>query len=332
MQRLSLTVPLESEGVRLDKFLAGEVAGHSRSHIQRLIDDGCVSLPRVRDAKASTALRVGDTVVIELSAPVPAAPEGEDLPLTILFDDPDLIVIDKPAGLVVHPGAGHGSGTLVNALLHHVKDLSGIGGAIRPGIVHRLDKGTSGVMVVAKNDAAHQELARQFHDREVDKEYVALVWGLVQQGKRIDLAIGRDPTHREKISTRARRARSAVTRVTWARQLPGVTLLRVAIATGRTHQIRVHLSAIGHPIVGDSLYGGARRRVPGDLRALLRLERPFLHAERLALTHPRTGERLEFTAPLPDDLVGVLRDVVPEELMHTVLGPAHVEPENASPR
>ena len=160
----------------------------------------------------------------------------------------------------------------MNALLHHVNDLSGIGGELRPGIVHRLDKGTSGVMVVAKNDAAHQELARQFHDREVEKEYVALVWGLVQKRKRIDLPIGRDPVHREKISTRARRARSAVTRVTWARQLPGVTLMRVAIATGRTHQIRVHLSAIGHPIVGDALYGGVHKRVPHDVRAVQRLD------------------------------------------------------------
>ena len=166
------------------------------------------------------------------------------------------------------PAAGNPSGTLVNALLHHVKDLSGIGGEVRPGIVHRLDKGTSGVMVVAKNDDAHKELARQFHDREVEKEYVALVWGLVQQRKRIDAAIGRDPKNREKMSTRAGRARHAVTRVTWSRDLKGVTLLRVAIATGRTHQIRVHLSAIGHPIVGDALYGGVHRRVPHPLRAV----------------------------------------------------------------
>jgi 23S rRNA pseudouridine1911/1915/1917 synthase len=186
--------------------------------------------------------------------------------------------------------------------------------------VHRLDKGTSGVMVVAKNDAAHQELARQFHDREVEKQYIALVWGLVQQRKRIDLAIGRDPVHREKISTRARRARSAVTRVTWARHIPGASLLRVAIATGRTHQIRVHLSAIGHPIVGDALYGGMHRRVPHGLRAVQRLERPFLHAERLAFTHPRSGEPVVFTAPLAADLRRVLAAIdraLPESLEHT---------------
>jgi 23S rRNA pseudouridine1911/1915/1917 synthase len=185
---------------------------------------------------------------------------------------------------------------------------------MRPGIVHRLDKGTSGVMVVAKNDDTHHELARQFHDREVEKEYVALAWGLVQQRKRINAAIGRDPKNRVKMTTRrADRARNAVTRVTWARDLQGVTLLRIAIATGRTHQIRVHLSEIGHPIVGDALYGGVRARVPQRLRPVLRLTRPFLHAERLAFTHPRTQERLEFSAPLPEDLEAVLMELVPAD-------------------
>ena len=160
--------------------------------------------------------------------------------------------------MVVHPGAGHSGGTLVNALLHHVKDLSGMGGEVRPGIVHRLDRGTSGLMVVAKNDTAHQELSRQFSDREVEKEYVALVWGVVHAGRRIDEPIGRDPEDRQKMSTRARRARNAVTRVTFAHHFKGVSFCRVAIATGRTHQIRVHLSAIGHPIVGDSTYGGVQ--------------------------------------------------------------------------
>lgn len=315
---MNLIVPAEQEGVRLDKYLAGEVPGQSRSQIQRLIDDGRVSLPRVKQVKANTAVRAGDVVTIDVPPPEPTEVLAEDLPLQVLHEDSDIIVIDKPAGMVVHPGAGHGQGTLVNALLHHVKDLSGIGGELRPGIVHRLDKGTSGVMVIAKHDAAHQELARQFHDREVEKEYVALVWGTVQQRKRIDLPLGRDPVNRQKISTRARRARTAVTRVTWARHLPGVSLLRVAIATGRTHQIRVHLSAIGHPIVGDGLYGGIRTRMPHRLRPLLRLERPFLHAERLALTHPRTGERLTFTAPLPDDLGNVLLEIVPEEMQSAV--------------
>ena len=173
------------------------------------------------------------------------------------------MVVDKPAGMVVHPAAGHDRGTLVNALLHHVTGLSGIGGEQRPGIVHRLDRGTSGVMVVAKHDAAHGELSRQFADREVDKEYVGLAWGLLNAGRRIDAPLGRDPVHRQKISTRARRARSAVTRITGAEPLRGLTLATIAIATGRTHQIRVHLASIGHPIAGDALYGGVRRHPRG---------------------------------------------------------------------
>jgi len=220
-----------------------------------------------------------------------------------------VVVLDKPAGMVVHPAAGHSGGTLVNALLHHVKDLSGVGGELRPGIVHRLDRGTSGVMVAAKHDRAHQELSRQFSSREIDKEYIALVWGLVQAGRRIDDAIGRDPQHRQKMSTRARRARSAVTRVTFAHHLEGVSLLKVAIATGRTHQIRVHLSAIGHPVVGDATYGGVRRRVTQKLRPVLRLERPFLHAARLAFTHPVDARRVEFESPLPLDLQSVLDEI-----------------------
>jgi 23S rRNA pseudouridine1911/1915/1917 synthase len=308
---LTVIVQRERDGTRLDKVLAEELSGQSRSQIQRLIEDGHVSLPRVKRVKSNTVVRDGDVVSIDMPAPVESEVTAEALPLEVLYQDSDVVVINKPAGMVVHPGAGHDSGTLVNALLHHVTDLSGIGGELRPGIVHRLDKGTSGVMVVAKNDTAHQELARQFHDREIDKQYIALVWGLVQQRKRIDIPIGRDPVHREKISTRARRARTAVTRVTWARHIPGASLLRVAIATGRTHQIRVHLSAIGHPIIGDPFYGGVHRRVPHDLRAVQRLERPFLHAERLAFAHPRTKEPLEFTAPLADDLRSVLEAIEP---------------------
>jgi 23S rRNA pseudouridine1911/1915/1917 synthase len=309
--KTQISVGPDQEGLRLDKLLADEIPGRSRSQIQRLIEDGHVTLPRVTQVKSNVVVREGDVIDIDVPAPVATSVSAEALPLEVLYQDNDVVVVNKPAGMVVHPAVGHASGTLVNALLHHIKDLSGIGGELRPGIVHRLDKGTSGVMVIAKHDAAHQELARQFHDREVDKQYIVLVWGLVQQRKRIDLPIGRDPVHREKISTRARRARSAVTRVTWARQIPGASLVRVAIATGRTHQIRVHLSAIGHPIVGDALYGGVHRRVPHNLRAVQRLTRPFLHAERLAFTQPRTGEPLVFTAPLPEDLRRVLEGIDP---------------------
>lgn len=328
MITLSLTVPADAEGERLDRYLAGEVPSYSRSQIQRLIDAGHVRVPRVKVTKANVQLRVGDVIEVLLPDATRAVAAAQDIPLEVLHDDEDVVVVNKPAGMVVHPAAGNPDGTLVNALLHHVKDLSGIGGELRPGIVHRLDKGTSGVMVVAKNDTAHQELSRQFHDREVEKEYVALVWGLVQQRKRIDASIGRDPKHRQKMSTRATRARDAVTRVTWARDLRGLTLLRVAIATGRTHQIRVHLNAIGHPIVGDALYGGVHRRVPGQFRAVQRLTRPFLHAERLSFTHPRTGERLTFVAPLPADLEEVLRDVTPLEMRASLFGEGPDDPED----
>ncbi len=304
------TVEVDSEydGTRLDNFLTAVLPDQSRSQVQRLIKDGRVT-GAGEGLKPSTAVRAGQRYSIEVPAPTKARPEPETLPLRILFEDPDVVVLEKPAGMVVHPAAGHTSGTLVNALLHHVTDLSGIGGELRPGIVHRLDRGTSGLMVVAKHDRAHQELSRQFRDREVDKEYIALVWGVVHAGRRIDAPIGRDEKDRQKMSTRARRARSAVTRVTWARHYKGVSLVKVAIATGRTHQIRVHLHAIGHPIVGDSTYGGIHRRVPPDLHAVTRLERPFLHATRLCFTHPTDGRRVEFDSPLPPDLEGVIDEI-----------------------
>ena len=303
--RMQIDVPADQDGVRLDAFLTSALPDRSRSQIQKLIKDGHVTGP-LKAVRASTPVKAGQAFEVTLPAPVEARAVAEDLPLPILYEDGDVVVIDKPSGMVVHPGAGHASGTVVNALLHHVDDLSGIGGELRPGIVHRLDRGTSGVMIAAKNDASHQELARQYHDREVEKEYIALVWGLVQQGRRIDAPIGRDPGDRQKMSTRARRARSAVTRVTQAEHLRGVSLLHIAIATGRTHQIRVHLSEIGHPIVGDPTYGGVHRRVAHDVRAVQRLERPFLHAARIAFTHPSEGTRLEFSSPLPADLQSVL--------------------------
>lgn len=319
MSKLEFTADADHAGDRLDRFITSQIPDRSRSQIQRLIENGHVTHSRYRSAKANNDIREGDVIGVELPETAPTAAEPEDIPLEILFSDADVVVVNKPAGMVVHPAAGNASGTLVNALLHHVKDLSGIGGERRPGIVHRLDKGTSGVMVVAKHDAAHQELARQFHDREVEKEYVALAWGLVQQRKRINAAIGRDPKNRLKMTTRrANRARNAVTRVTWARDLQGVTLLRIAIATGRTHQIRVHLSDIGHPIVGDALYGGVHKSMPQRLRPVLRLTRPFLHAERLAFTHPRTHERLEFTANLPPDLEAILMALVPADKYATI--------------
>ena len=310
----TFAVTEESTGARLDVFLVSVLAGQSRSHIQRLIKDGHVRVDG-REAKPNLAVKTGQAVAVDLPDLIDAAPAPEALPLPIVYQDSDLIVVDKPAGMVVHPAAGHATGTLVNALLHHVDDLSGIGGERRPGIVHRLDRGTSGLMVVAKHDAAHEHLSRQFHDREVEKEYIALVWGEVQAGRRIDAPIGRDPINRKKMSARARRSREAVTRIHRARQLgPALTLVHVIIQTGRTHQIRVHLSAIGHPVVGDAVYGGVRRRVPGDLRAVTHLDRPFLHAARLAFNHPiDQGRRMEFESPLPDDLQRVLDELLERE-------------------
>jgi 23S rRNA pseudouridine1911/1915/1917 synthase len=314
MPHYTLTVPDDTDDLRLDRFLASTVAGQSRSQIQRLIKEGHVQVGG-REAKANQTVKPGQAITLDIPEPIDSAPQPEALPVPVLYEDHDLIVVDKPAGMVVHPAAGHAGGTLVNALLHHVDDLSGIGGEKRPGIVHRLDRGTSGLMVVAKHDAAHQELARQFHDREVEKEYVALVWGEVQAGRRIDAPIGRDPTNRKKMSARARRSREAVTRIVRAKRVrsTALTLLHVAIHTGRTHQIRVHLSAIGHPVVGDPLYGGVRRRVSGDLRPLTRLDRPFLHAARLVFKHPADGRRMEFESPLPDDLQQLLDELTSDD-------------------
>jgi 23S rRNA pseudouridine1911/1915/1917 synthase len=315
---VTITVPDESEDVRLDRFLTSVLASQSRSQIQRLIEDGHV-LVDGRAAKSNLRVKAAQTISIDVPEPVDPVPKPEALPLKVVYEDRDLIVVDKPAGMVVHPAAGHASGTLVNALLHHVDDLSGIGGEKRPGIVHRLDRGTSGLLVVAKHDAAHDALAKQFQEREVEKEYIALVWGEVMSGRRIDAPIGRDPVNRKKMAAatkaprdpnRVRRSREAVTRIVGAEHFGRtLTLARVAIHTGRTHQIRVHLSAIGHPVVGDPLYGGIHRRVPGDLRAVTHLERPFLHAARLAFLHPSDGRRMEFQSELPDDLQRVLDEL-----------------------
>jgi 23S rRNA pseudouridine1911/1915/1917 synthase len=305
----TIQITAGQQGARLDRLLT-DIIGHlSRSQIQRLIKGGHVQVDG-RTAKPNQPLKAGQAVTVDIPEPAAAGVEAEPLPLPIVYQDRDLAVVDKPAGMVVHPAAGHPGGTLVNALLHHIDDLSGIGGEKRPGIVHRLDRGTSGLMVVAKNDEAHEGLARQFRARQVDKEYIALVWGELHAGKRIDTPIGRDTANRKKMSARTRRSREAVTRVVRVEPLTrALTLAHIAIHTGRTHQIRVHLSSIGHPVVGDALYGGVRRRVPGDLRAVARLQRPFLHAARLAFRHPADGRRMEFDSLLPADLESVLDDL-----------------------
>lgn len=304
-----LTVDAAEAGQRLDLFLARRLPQLSRSRLQALARLGHVTLDGV-PARASQRLRAGQRARVEEPAPVPARPRAEPIPLRVVYEDAELLVIDKPAGLVVHPGAGRDSGTLVNALLHHVRDLSGIGGVERPGIVHRLDRGTSGLMVVAKADASHRALQAQFQDRRVLKEYLALVLGVPARGRgEITAGIGRDPVHRKRMSVRAPRSREARSRYEVEEAFDGAALLRVRILTGRTHQVRVHLASLGHPVAGDAAYGGRREPPSRDpaARALLRsLARPALHAARLGFAHPASGALLRFESGLPPDLAAVV--------------------------
>jgi 23S rRNA pseudouridine1911/1915/1917 synthase len=310
--RRELVVGPEAFGVRIDVWLARALPDLSRARLQALIAEGHVHLDG-SPTRPKALLRGGETIVVSVPPPVPAAPRPEDIPLDILFEDAFLLVLDKPAGLVVHPGAGQDSGTIVNALLHRVKDLSGVGGVVRPGIVHRLDRGTSGLLLVAKDDETHRSLARQFAGRTVEKEYLAIVHGVpkARQG-RIEAPIGRDPVHRKRMSTRASGGRAARSDYVVEEVLDGASLVRVRIHTGRTHQIRVHLASIGHPVAGDATYGGTRTpgsRSLASRAALTALDRPALHAARLVFTHPATGERIRFESPLPADLVR-LRDAL----------------------
>jgi 23S rRNA pseudouridine1911/1915/1917 synthase len=307
-----LTAGAEHAGERLDRFLVELLPQLTRSQIKRLVDDGQVSIGGMA-VKAGLKLRGGELVQVQIPAPEPVAATPEAIPLTVLYEDPHLIVINKPAHMVVHPAPGHRGGTLVNALLHHCQDLSGIGGALRPGIVHRLDKDTSGVMVATKDDRAHQQLARQFKAHTITRRYRALVHGLVQnQQGTIDRAIGRHPAQRLKMSTSTRRGRRAVThwQVLQRYDRDRLTLLDLTLETGRTHQIRVHLGEMNLPVVGDPLYGKtglARGLADARLRRLVeQLDRQFLHAWQLGFIHPESGEALEFSAPLPSELQAVI--------------------------
>ena len=316
IRRFQVGVP--SAGTRLDLFLTGACSDLSRSRIQRLIADGAVRVAGSA-AKPSHVVRAGEEIELDVPAPRPASLEPEDIALAVLHEDADVLGIDKPAGLVVHPAPGHPSGTLVNALLHHVRDLAGVGGELRPGIVHRLDRDTSGVLLVAKTDRAHASLSRQMKRRTLRKEYLALVAGVprVRKGE-VALAIGRDPRDRKRM--RAFRAsegeppagsREARTLYEIEREWfsLGLTLLRCRLVTGRTHQIRVHLAAAGLPIVGDPVYGRARFprvRDPELKRLLEEFPRQALHAERVAFRHPETNEMIEIVAPLPQDLRGLI--------------------------
>ena len=296
-------VSAEEAGARLDAFLAARVEGVSRSTLKRAIEDGEV-LVGGRAAKPSHKLKGGEHVEVELPAPPPSEVEPEDIPLDILHEDEEVVVVNKPAGLVVHPAAGVPSGTLANALAFHFKQLSG-GGSLRPGIVHRLDRDTSGVIVVAKTARAHESLSEQFRERTVFKSYVALVHGVTKEERgKVELPVGRDPHNRTRMAA-VRGGRAALSLWRVRRRYTRFTLLDVQIKTGRTHQIRVHLAWLKHPVVADETYGGGRDKTLPDpsLRArVAALGRQFLHAERLGFHHPATGEWLGFTAPLPPDL------------------------------
>lgn len=289
---MTFTAATTDSGLRLDLFLHRQMPGQSRSRLQQWIKAGLV---RVNGAasKSAYALRGGEVVEVEPAAPPPLRATAEDLPIEILYQDADVIALNKPAGMTVHPGAGRPSGTLVNALLHHFAALSGVSGEERPGIVHRIDKDTSGVLLVARHDAAHRKLAAQFAGRQVGKVYLALVEGLVKlDSGRIEKPISRDPVRRVRMTARLAAGRAAVTEYKVLRRYKEFTFLEVRIGTGRTHQIRAHLASIGHPVAGDRLYG-ARAADYG---------RFFLHAHRIAFHHPSTGERVTVEAPLPPEL------------------------------
>ena len=316
----TITVAGEFAGQRLDQFLAAQLPDSSRARVQRLIAEGKALVNGAAAVKPSLKLRGGEEISV-LGDPVlpPLRAVAEDIPLGVIYEDADLAVINKPAGMMVHAGAGatddeRNRGTLVNALLHRFGRLSEVGGELRPGIVHRLDKETSGLIVVAKNDVAHRKLATQFSGRKVKKRYIALVHGrLAKESGTIHTPISRDHVRRIRMTTKGSGGRAAVTHYEVRQRIESAygkfTLLEVRIETGRTHQIRVHMSSIGHPVVGDTLYGAPRelratkvRGTGNSTGAMLNLERNFLHAESIEFAHPATGQPVAFRAPLPEEL------------------------------
>ncbi len=310
-----LTAGAEDAGERLDRFLARRLAGFSRSRLKNLIEAGHVSTGGATLSDPSHRVKPGQSFVLTLPAVVSAKPEGQAIDLTIVYEDDDLIVVDKPAGLVVHPAPGNPDHTLVNALIAHCGDsLSGIGGEKRPGIVHRLDKDTSGLIVAAKNDLAHRALAADFAARRIERTYQAVVWGIpVPREGEIEGAIGRHPVDRKRMAVVKRGGKRALTRYRVIRALgPGASLVECQLATGRTHQIRVHLAAAGYPLLGDPVYGRetAERRSrlsAAGRKALTGFGRQALHAGTLGFLHPRTGERLSFECALPADIRSLIK-------------------------
>lgn len=312
-----IPIPDSLEGERLDKALATAEGEMSRSTLQRLIREGHITLAHRILTDVRHKVRAGEIYTVTLPAPVALDTAPEEIPLTIVHEDGDLIVIDKPAGLAVHPGAGLHSGTLVNALLHHcgglpgISSLTGIGGVIRPGVVHRLDKETSGLLVAAKTDKAHLHLSRQFKDHTVSRCYLAILVGIPKQATgRIETHLGRHPVHRQKMAVLTDKGRVAITHYQVLASHGPLAVVRCRLETGRTHQIRVHMAHLGHPLLGDPVYGKPFQppsHWPGELaRATAGFSRQALHAETLGFIHPTTGQRLEFRTPPPRDMAMVL--------------------------
>lgn len=306
---IRLTVADQNVGERLDRFLATHLPELSRTRIQSLVDYGRVTVNGAT-GKRSHRVQSGDAVVIEIPAPVASGAQPESIPLEILYQDDDLAVVNKPAGMIVHPGAGAKGGTMVNALLHQFGsqgELSSIGGELRPGIVHRLDRETSGALLIARNDLAHRALAEQFSLHKIEKTYVALLHGnLSENAGRIELPVARDLHRRIRMTTRRREGRAARTDWRVRLRIPGYTFVEADLHTGRTHQIRVHFSALGHPVVGDTLYGAPRQPKIAST-PMPRLGRNFLHAARIKFLHPTSGKGIEVRAPLLAELANYLR-------------------------
>lgn len=314
--RHEVRIAAEEAGARLDRVLALRLPGLSRSRLKGLIEAGAVTAGGATIGEASFRVKPGQTFAIEIPSLEPAEPEAQEIALDVVFEDAAVIVVDKPAGLVVHPAPGNPDRTLVNALLAHCgPQLTGIGGVGRPGIVHRLDKDTSGLMVVAKTQAAQDSLTRQFAARSVERRYWALVWGTPEPREgEVSGAIGRHPTNRKKMAVVQRNGKPALTRYRVLRSFAdgAVSLVECRLATGRTHQIRVHMAESGHPLLGDPLYGRARpallKRLPAAAQGrLAALHRQALHAKTLGFTHPQTGRTLAFDSELPDDLKGLMQ-------------------------
>ncbi len=309
-QDLEFSVDPGAVGERLDRHLTALLPERSRASLARLIREGFVSVAG-KPAKSGQKLKAGQLLKVHIPAPEPIDLEPEPIPINIVYEDEHLVVVDKQAGLVVHPAVGHSRGTLVHALLYHLDSLSGIGGKLRPGIVHRLDKDTSGLMIVAKSDVAHRRLVEMLAAKEVERRYLAIVWGeLDAESGEIDLPIGRDNVHRKRMMVKEEGGKAARTLYSRIDSYPGFDYISVQLLTGRTHQIRVHMSHLGHPLLGDPLYGGRRSRLAGKGRTevvrcrwiLSGLKRQALHSWRLSFSHPIGGEQMEFESAAPPDL------------------------------